>query len=60
MILFCSGALFAQDKEDSPEVLRRQTDAKDVIANFFSKTHKGDTTAGGKTHSNFSTLPSAG
>jgi outer membrane protein assembly factor BamA len=60
MILFCSGALFAQDKEDSPEVLRKQTDAKDVIGNFFSKNHNSDTTAGGKTHSNFSTLPSAG
>jgi hypothetical protein len=58
--ILCTGTLFAQDKEDSPEVLKNQTDAKDVIGNFFSKNHDIDTTANGKTHSNFSTLPSAG
>jgi hypothetical protein len=60
IVLLSTGELFAQDKEDSPEVLRRQTDAKDVIGSFFSKNHDSDTTKNGKTHSNFSTLPSAG
>jgi hypothetical protein len=60
MLFFCVGKLFAQDKQDSPEVLRRQTDAKEVISNFFSRKHQSDTTVTGKTHSTFSTLPSAG
>jgi hypothetical protein len=62
-MVFCStGILFAQDKQDPPEVLRKQTDAKEVISNFFSGRHKtSDTTLGvQQTHSNFSTLPSAG
>ncbi|HWZ34992.1 MAG TPA: BamA/TamA family outer membrane protein [Mucilaginibacter sp.] len=59
-MLFSIGILYGQEKQDPPEVLCRQKDAKDVISNFFSsKTHQ-DTSANGQTHSNFSTLPSAG
>jgi hypothetical protein len=59
MVLFCAGALFAQEREDSPEVLSKQTDAKEVIHSIFSKkSEPGDTVQ--KKHSNFSTLPSAG
>jgi hypothetical protein len=60
MVLFCAGILYAQEKQDPPEVLRMQTDAKEVISNFFSGKTQSDTSANGKTHSNFSTLPSAG
>jgi hypothetical protein len=60
MVFLNTGIIFAQDKQDSPEVLRRQTDAKEVISNFFSGKKKADTTSKSKTHSNFSTLPSAG
>jgi hypothetical protein len=60
MVLSGTGILFAQDKQDSPEVLRRQTDAKEVISNFFNGKHKLDTTTNGQIHSPFSTLPSAG
>ena len=60
IVLFSIGILYGQEKQDPPEVLCRQKDAKDVISNFFSsKTHQ-DTSANGQTHSNFSTLPSAG
>lgn len=41
-------------------MLRRRTDAKEVISNFFSGKAHQDTSANGQTHSNFSTLPSAG
>lgn len=59
MVLGSTGILFAQDKQDSPEVLRKQTDAKEVISNFFrKKSTVADSAA--KMHSNFSTLPSAG
>ena len=59
MVLFSTGVLFAQDKQDAPEVLRRQTDGKEVISSFFRK--KGAVVdSSKKTHSNFSTLPSAG
>ncbi|WP_299511841.1 BamA/TamA family outer membrane protein [Mucilaginibacter sp.] len=57
-MVLSTGILFAQDKEDSPEVLRRQTDAKEIISSIFSGKHYIDTTK--QTHSNFSTLPSAG
>lgn len=56
-VLFSTGILFAQERQDSPEVLNRQKDAKDVISALF-KGYSTDTTH--KTHSNFSTLPSAG
>src|ERR1700744_3763076 len=53
-----SGYLFAQEKQDLPEVLARQTDAKDVISSIFSK-NKTSIDTGGK-HKYFSILPSAG
>lgn len=56
--LLSAGMVYGQDKQDSPGELRRQTDAKDVISNFFSKKHSADTS--GKKTSYFSTLPSAG
>jgi hypothetical protein len=59
MVLGSTGIVFAQDKQDSPEVLRKQKDAKEVISGFFRKKSTiVDSTV--KTHSNFSTLPSAG
>ncbi len=58
MVILCTGRLFAQDKQDSQDVLNKQTDAKDVISSFFSGRHHLDTNQ--KSHSNFSTLPSAG
>jgi hypothetical protein len=59
-VILCSSATgIAQEKQDSPEVLRKQTDAKQVISAIFSG-KKQDTTVTGQTHSTFSTLPSAG
>jgi hypothetical protein len=58
LILFLSSStLFAQEKEDSPEILNRQADAKDVIRAFFRKKSTIDT---GQKHPYFSILPSAG
>lgn len=57
LMFFSAGILLAQERQDSPEVLNKQKDAKDVISAFF-KGHSSDTAK--KTHSNFSTLPSAG
>lgn len=58
MVLTSAQASIAQDREDAPEVLNKQKDAKDVISAFFRHGHAIDSTK--KTHSNFSTLPSAG
>lgn len=60
MVLLSTGKLLAQEKQDSPQLLKKQTDAKEVISAFFSRGHSLDTIKNGKTHSNFSTLPSAG
>lgn len=57
IVILSLGSLFAQEKEDSPEVLKRQTDAKDIIRSFF-KGHSSDTTI--DKHPYFSLLPSAG
>jgi len=51
------GLLFAQEKQDLPEVLARQTDAKDVIRSIFSKKTVTDTN---QKHKYFTILPSAG
>jgi hypothetical protein len=59
MVLCSTMTIYGQEKQDSPEVLRRQTDAKQIISNFFSG-KKRDTSSADKTHSTFSTLPSAG
>lgn len=56
-LLVFGNSVSAQDKQDPPEVLMRQTDAKQVLKNWFSK---GNDTTANKKHSNFSTLPSAG
>ncbi len=50
--------LFAQEKEDSPEILNRQADAKDVIRSFFRK--KTTIDSGKEKHPYLSVLPSAG
>jgi hypothetical protein len=55
---FSSGLLFAQEKQDLPEVLARQSDVKDVINSIFSK-NKAAADTGGK-HKYFTILPSAG
>ncbi|MFD2872389.1 BamA/TamA family outer membrane protein [Mucilaginibacter ximonensis] len=60
MALFCAGISCAQDKQDPPEVVSKQTDAKEIISNFFRGKARQDTSGNVKTHSNFSTLPSAG
>ena len=60
VLLLNSGILHAQDKNDSPEVLNRQTDAIDVIKSIFSKKTGNPTDTVKKTHSAFSILPSAG
>lgn len=59
-MLLSAQVLLAQEKQDSPEVLKEQTDAKQVIGSFFTKGHQTDSTQQVKKHSNFSTLPSAG
>ena len=51
------GLLFAQEKQDLPEVLARQTDAKDVIRSIFSTKTVTDTN---QKHKYFTILPSAG
>jgi hypothetical protein len=59
VLLLISGVVHAQDKQDSPEVLNRQTDAKDVIRGIFSKkTNTSDTVK--KKSSTYTLLPSAG
>lgn len=56
MLLYAT-ALFAQDKQEAPEVLALQTDGKEVLSSFFRK--RGHDSVN-KLHSNFTTLPSAG
>jgi len=50
--------LFAQEKEDSPEVLNRQVDAKDVLRGIFHPKTSKDSNV--DKHPYFSILPSAG
>ncbi len=60
-ILFLrNGICFSQEKNDSPEVLNRQTDAIDVIKGIFSKKTGTSADTIKKPHSAFSILPSAG
>jgi hypothetical protein len=58
-MVLSAGKLFAQERQDSPEELRKQTDAKEVIHSIISKKSTTEDTVQ-KRHSNFSTLPSAG
>jgi len=51
-------SLFAQEKEDSPEILNRQADAKDIIRLLFKK--KTTVDSGKEKHPYLSVLPSAG
>lgn len=60
VLLLISGVVYAQDKQDSPEVLNRQTDAIDVIKDIFSKKTGTSADTIKKKHSTFSILPSAG
>jgi len=58
LMLFLSiGSLFAQETPDSPDVLKNQADAKDVIRAIFRKKSTIDT---GEKHPYFTILPSAG
>jgi hypothetical protein len=57
IIALSISSLFAQEKEDSPELLKRQTDAKDIIRSIF-KGRSSDTII--DKHPYFSLLPSAG
>jgi hypothetical protein len=60
LILFLSSsAVLAQEKGDSPEVLNRQVDAKDVIKQIFRRKSAKDSAIIEK-HPYFSILPSAG
>ncbi|MDB5111453.1 MAG: hypothetical protein JWR67_2567 [Mucilaginibacter sp.] len=58
LLILSTGIVFAQDKEDSPESLNRQTDAKDVIRSVFGKKSTAD--FGKNNRFYFSILPSAG
>ena len=59
VVLLSTGTILAQDRQDPPEVLNKQTDAKEVLGHWFGKKKAGtDTTA--KKPSTISTLPSAG
>ncbi|MEO8886778.1 MAG: BamA/TamA family outer membrane protein [Mucilaginibacter sp.] len=60
IVILSSGSLFAQDKQDPPEVLNRQTDAIDVIKSIFTKKRGTPIDTVKKKHSTFSILPSAG
>ena len=53
------GICYAQEKQDSPDILNQQTDAKDVIRRVFSKKNSSTDTVK-KDHSPFIILPSAG
>lgn len=59
IVLLGTGIIFAQERQDPPEVLEKQTDAKQVLGNWFGKKKPG-TDATAKKHSTISTLPSAG
>lgn len=57
-LLFLSiSTVFGQEKQDSPEVLKRQSDAKDIIRSIFRKKTTVDS---GESHPYFTILPSAG
>ena len=59
IVLLSAGITIAQERQDPPAVLQKQTDAKQVLSKWFSKKKTGtDTTA--KKPSTISTLPSAG
>lgn len=59
IMLLSTWTIFAQERQDPPEVLEKQTDGKEVLSRWFSKKKPGtDTTA--KKPSRISTLPSAG
>lgn len=59
IVLAGTGKNFAQEKQDPPEVLQKQTDGKEVLSRWFSKKKTGADTAA-KKPSLVSTLPSAG
>jgi hypothetical protein len=59
VVLLSTGIIFAQERQDPPAVLQKQTDAKQVLNSWFGKKKTGtDTTT--KKPSTISTLPSAG
>jgi hypothetical protein len=37
IVLLSTGIIFAQEKQDPPEVLAKQTDGKEVLSSLFSK-----------------------
>ncbi len=59
VVLYCTGIVIAQDRQDPPGVLSKQTDAKQVLSKWFGKKKTGDEAAA-KKPSTISTLPSAG
>ncbi len=59
VVLLCTGTIFAQERQDPPEVLQKQTDAKQVLSKWFSKKKAASYTNTTKP-STISTLPSAG
>ena len=60
IILFSLGIFYSQEKHDSPEALKSQTDAKDVIRGIFSKKKNNAPDSVKKNSSAFTLLPSAG
>jgi len=59
IVLLSTGIIIAQERQDPPAVLQKQTDAKQVLGKWFSK-KKAATDTAVKKHSTISTLPSAG
>jgi hypothetical protein len=59
IVLLSTGIIIAQERQDPPAVLQKQTDAKQVLSNWFGKKKTGADTTINK-HSRISTLPSAG
>jgi len=59
IVLLSTEIIIAQERQDAPEILAKQTDAKQVLSKWFGRKKPGtDTTT--KKPSTISTLPSAG